>query len=131
MSWCTIESDPAVFNELVETFGTKGVEFAELWGLDDESLASLEPIYGMEKSGGESRERECGIERAVCVCVYVRARVKEGAAKRHTQTEPYTQRRCPRQCARQREGDTGSDTVPVTENNATSKKTVARTVVCT
>ena len=63
MSWCTIESDPAVFNELVETFGTKGVEFAELWGLDDESLASLEPIYGTEKSGGERRQCVCERER--------------------------------------------------------------------
>ena len=70
MSWCTIESDPAVFNELVETFGTKGVEFAELWGLDDESLASLEPIYGTEKRRGERRaERVWSRGRAVCVCV--------------------------------------------------------------
>jgi ubiquitin carboxyl-terminal hydrolase L5 len=46
--WCTIESDPGVFTSLVESFGTRNVEFAELWSLDDDSLASLtRPIDGI------------------------------------------------------------------------------------
>ena len=91
MSWCTIESDPAVFNELVETFGTKGVEFAELWGLDDESLASLEPIYGTEKSGGERRaERVWSRGRAVCVCVCASASEGGGGEEAYTDRAVYT-----------------------------------------
>uniref|UniRef100_A0A0G4F8U9 Ubiquitin carboxyl-terminal hydrolase n=1 Tax=Chromera velia CCMP2878 TaxID=1169474 RepID=A0A0G4F8U9_9ALVE len=40
-SWCTIESDPAVFTELCEAVGVKEVEFQELLGIDEESLAML------------------------------------------------------------------------------------------
>ena len=39
--WCLIESDPAVFTELLEMLGCAGVEFAELYSLDDESLSEL------------------------------------------------------------------------------------------
>jgi ubiquitin carboxyl-terminal hydrolase L5 len=44
--WCTIESDPGVFTELVEAVGVKGVEFQEVVSLDDQTLASLGDVLG-------------------------------------------------------------------------------------
>ena len=44
--WCTIESDPGVFTSLIESFGVKNAQLAELWSMDDESLQALIQSYG-------------------------------------------------------------------------------------
>ncbi|CAJ0575359.1 unnamed protein product, partial [Mesorhabditis spiculigera] len=46
-SWCLIESDPAVFSELIRNFGVTGVQVEEIYSMDDEACAPLQPIHGL------------------------------------------------------------------------------------
>lgn len=46
-NWCTIESDPAVFSELIESWGVQNIDVEEIFSLEeDQFLNSLKPIHG-------------------------------------------------------------------------------------
>lgn len=45
MTWCTIESDPAVFTELIASFGARDIEVSELYDL--ENLPDGEGVLGL------------------------------------------------------------------------------------
>ncbi|KHJ43301.1 PRP38 family protein [Trichuris suis] len=46
-NWCLIESDPAVFTEMIKGFGCSGVEVQEVYSLSDLTSKNMGEVYGL------------------------------------------------------------------------------------
>ncbi|KAK6587740.1 hypothetical protein RS030_81241 [Cryptosporidium xiaoi] len=44
--WCTIESDPGVFTELIEKYGVKGAQFTEIYDYSDDGIINIISEFG-------------------------------------------------------------------------------------
>lgn len=46
-NWCTIESDPLIFTELIKKYGASHVQVSDVFVLDDiQALKKMGQIYG-------------------------------------------------------------------------------------
>ncbi|KAK6523972.1 hypothetical protein TWF281_001929 [Arthrobotrys megalospora] len=45
--WCTIESEPAIFNQILRDAGAPSIRVVELYSLDEGTLDELDPIIGL------------------------------------------------------------------------------------